>query len=73
MEIGKTKNGLNKGLRRIMNGFSHDVSEIPTMKSIDQPKKENKAKKLPADFECACNSCPSQKICKAAQEAESDK
>lgn len=47
-----------------------DVSEVPTMKSLDQPKKEEKAEKKPADFECACNTCPSQEVCKAAQEAE---
>ena len=41
------------------------------MKSLDQAKKEEKAKKLPADFECACNTCPSQEACKAAQEAAS--
>ena len=40
------------------------------MKSLDQPKKQEKAKELPADFECACNTCPSQEACKAAQEAE---
>ena len=70
MENGKIENGLNKGLWMVMNGFSHDVSEVPTMKSLDQPKKEEKAKKNPADFECACFTCPSQEECKAAQEAE---
>ena len=40
------------------------------MKSLDQPKNEEKAEKKPADFECACNTCPSQEVCKAAQEAE---
>ena len=71
MESGKIENGLNKGLWRVMEGNFRDVSEVPTMKSIDQPKKEEKAKKLPADFECACNTCPSQEACKAAQEAAS--
>ena len=47
-----------------------DVLLFPTMKPLDQPKKEEKAKELPADFECACNTCPSQETCKAAQEAE---
>ena len=47
-----------------------DVILFPTMKPIDQPKKEEEAEKLPADFECACNTCPSQEACKAAQEAE---
>ena len=40
------------------------------MKSLDQPKKAEKAEKKPADFECACNTCPSQEECRAAQEAE---
>ena len=53
-----------------MEGNFRDVSEVPTMKSLDQPKKEEKAEKKPADFECACNTCPSQEVCKAAQEAE---
>ena len=48
-----------------------DVSEVPTMKSLDAPKKQEKAKGLPADFECACNTCPSLEACKAAQEAAS--
>ena len=46
------------------------ANEVPTMKSFDQPKKEEKAKEKPADFECACFTCPSQEECKAAQEAE---
>ena len=54
-----------------MDGFSRDVSAIPTMKSLDQPKKEEKAEKKSADFECACFTCPSQEACKAAQEAAS--
>ena len=70
MESGKIENGLNKGLWRVMEGNFRDVSEVPTMKSLDQPKKEEKAEKKPADFECACNTCPSQEVCKAAQEAE---
>ena len=40
------------------------------MKPIDQPKKEEPSGKKPADFECACDTCPSQEACKAAQEAE---
>ena len=70
MESGKIENGLNKGLWRVMESNFRDVSEVPTMKSLDQPKKEEKAEKKPADFECACNTCPSQEVCKAAQEAE---
>ena len=39
------------------------------MKPIGQQKKE-KAQETPADFECACFTCPSQEACKAAQETE---
>ncbi|MBO7359404.1 MAG: lysine--tRNA ligase [Clostridia bacterium] len=46
-----------------------DVLLFPTMKPLDQPKKDEKAQ-APAEFECACNTCPSQEACKAAQEAE---
>ena len=53
-----------------MEGYKMNASEIPTMKSLDQPKKEEKAKEKPADFECACFTCPSQEECKAAQEAD---
>ena len=56
---------ISANLREIKPGFL-----IPTMKSIDQPKKQEKAKELPEDFECACNTCPSKEACKAAQEAE---
>ena len=31
--------------------------------------KSEKAEAAPADFECACNTCPSLETCKAAQEA----
>ena len=41
---------------------------IPTMKPIGQQKKE-KAQEAPAQFECACDTCPSQEACKAEQEA----
>ena len=70
MESGKIKNGLNKGFWRVMESNIRDVSEVPTMKSLDQPKKEEKAKEKHANFECACFTCPSQEECKAAQEAE---
>ena len=50
--------------------YIRDVLLFPNMKPLDQPKKEEKAEELPADFECACNTCPSQETCKAAQEAE---
>ncbi len=46
-----------------------DVLLFPTMKPLDQPKQEEKPQ-APADFECACFTCPSQEACKAAQEAE---
>jgi len=52
-------------LREIKPGFL-----IPTMKPLELPKKEEETKELPADFECACNTCPSQETCKAAQETE---
>ena len=42
-----------------------DIILFPTMKPIGQQKKSE----TPADFECACNTCPSQEACKAAQEA----
>ena len=47
-----------------------DVLLFPTMKSLDLPKKGKKAEEKPAEFECACFTCPSQEECKAAQEAE---
>ena len=53
-----------------MKGNKRDILLFPTMKSLDQPKKEEKTEKKPADFECACFTCPSQEACKAAQEAE---
>ena len=39
------------------------------MKSLDQPKKEEKAKEKHANFECTCFTCPSQEDCRTAQEA----
>ena len=39
------------------------------MKPVGQQKKE-KAQEAPADFECACFTCPSQEACKATQETE---
>jgi len=36
MERDKTENGLNKGLWRVMESNSRDVSEVPTMKSLDK-------------------------------------
>ena len=56
-------------LREIKPGFL-----IPTMKPTDKEKPETKiegkSEELPADFECACNTCPSQEVCKAVQETE---
>ena len=46
-----------------------DVLLFPTMKPLDQPKKDEKAEEKPAGSECACFTCPSQEACKAAQEA----
>ncbi|MBR6007913.1 MAG: lysine--tRNA ligase [Clostridia bacterium] len=49
-----------------------DVLLFPTMKPLDQPKKEEQTGKAPAELECACFTCPSQEACKAAQaEAQS--
>ena len=60
-------------LRRDMNTVDLRVFTpgflIPTMKPLDKEKPE-KAEAKPADFECACFTCPSQEACKAAQEAE---
>jgi len=49
MESGKIKTGLNTGLWRVMDGFSRDVSAIPTMKSLD--KKQLKKWLIYAAFE----------------------
>ena len=53
-----------------------DVLLFPTMRSVKtgseerlEQKKDENAVELPADFECACSTCPSQDACKAAQEA----
>ena len=50
------------------NGMSECPDRIPTMKPKGIAKSE-KAEAAPADFECACFTCPSQEACKAAQEA----
>ena len=52
-----------------------DVILFPTMKPLDRPvgggvpDAPQPAEEKPADFACACFTCPSQEACKAAQEA----
>ncbi len=52
-----------------MTTYIKTIQILPTMKPLDQPKKEEKTEEKAAEIECACFTCPSQKACKAAQEA----
>ena len=61
--------------KRVMASNVWSASTFPTMKvkGAQKVNSDAAAEKAegPADFECACNTCPSQEACKAAQEAAS--